>query len=142
MGIKRFSIQEQEDIKLAIQKAEHRTSGEIRVFVEDTCKGDVLDRAAFQFKRLDMHKTALRNGVLIYLSTEDHQFAIIGDAGVHTKTGTDFWDSTKDEMLTHFKKGDLCQGLITGIRLAGEKLKQHFPYTENDRNELPDEIAF
>ena len=33
------------------------------------------------FYQLNMDKTHLRNGVLIYLATVDRKFAIIGDAG-------------------------------------------------------------
>jgi uncharacterized membrane protein len=52
----------------------------------------------------------------------------------------DFWDSTKDAMLAHFKK-NFKQGLIDGIIIAGEQLKQHFPWSEDDTNELSNEIS-
>ncbi len=142
MGINRFSAEERESIKVAIEKAEFQTSGEVRVFVEDNCKIDVLDRAAFQFEKLGMHKTELRNGVLIYLSTEDRKFAVIGDAGINQKTGNDFWNSTKELMLAEFKNGNLTLGLTLGIEAIGDKLKVHFPYLENDKNELPNDMAF
>jgi uncharacterized membrane protein len=142
MGIKLFSEQEQEQIKLAIKEAENQTSGEIRIFIEEHCNEDVLDRAAFHFKQLDMHKTDLRNGVLIYLATADRKFAIIGDAGINKVTGSDFWDEAKNKMLAHFKENNLTAGLIDGIHMVGEALKKHFPYNSNDKNELPDDIAF
>ncbi len=141
MGIQRFSLQEREAIKHAIQAAENKTSGEIRVFVEEHCKEDTLDRASYHFERLGMHKTSLRNGVLIYLATADHKFAIIGDAGINTVTGSDFWNLAKEEMLIHFKQNNLAQGIITGIHKVGDALKKHFPYSDNDKNELPDDIA-
>ena len=78
-----LSKEEEQLVVQAIQSAEHQTGGEIRVHIESICKGNVLDRAAWQFKSLKMHKTALRNGVLIYLSTDDRKFAIIGDAGIN-----------------------------------------------------------
>ena len=70
-----FSKQEQDDITQAIMNAELDTSGEIRVHIENTCSGDVLDRAAFVFKQIGMNKTQLRNGVLIYLAVKNRRFA-------------------------------------------------------------------
>ncbi len=137
-----FSNDDQEHIAHAIHLAENRTSGEIRVCAEKHCKGDVLDRAAAYFHRLGMDKTNLRNGVLIYIATEDHQFAIIGDQGINNKVGSDFWNETKERMLEHFRKGQLTDGLIAGIRSAGEQLKTHFPRFDDDINELPNEIHF
>ena len=141
MGINRFSKDQQQQVKVAIENAELQTSCEIRVFVEDFSKIDVLDRAAFQFKKLAMHETALRNGVLIYLATEDKKFAIIGDAGINQPTGNEFWDSVKELMLTEFKKDDLTTGLIIGIAAIAEKVKLFFPYEMGDKNEISNDIA-
>lgn len=142
MGIKFFSEEQQEQIKLAIQKAEFKTSGEIRVFVDTKCKEEnVLDCAAYQFKQLGMHKTNERNGVLIYISMDDHRFAIIGDVGIHQKVNGNFWDETKNIMLEFFKKGLITEGLIAGIEQVAIQLKSLFPYQSDDKNELPDEIA-
>ena len=137
-----FNTEQKERIGQAIRDAELDTSGEIRVHLERRCKGDVLDRASFVFGKLRMHKTALRNGVLFYLAVDDHQFAILGDAGINTVTPDDFWDNIRDRVMEEFAGGRFVTGLETGIRMAGEKLKEHFPYREGDINELPDEISF
>ena len=70
-------------IEHAIAQAELTTSAELRVHLEDNCKEDPLDRAAYLFEKLEMHKTALRNGVLIYVAFQDRKLAILGDAGIH-----------------------------------------------------------
>ena len=137
-----FSEKEQQLIVEAVESAERYTSGEIRVCVEKTCSEPVLDRAANYFHKLGMNKTAQRNGVLIYISTQDHQFAIIGDAGINKQVPKDFWDSTKEAMLSHFKNGDMAGGICAGIKLAGEQLQTFFPYLDGDVNELPNEISF
>lgn len=137
-----FSEKEQELISNAVESAERFTSGEIRICVEKTCSEPVLDRAANYFKKLGMDKTAQRNGVLIYIATEDHQFAIIGDAGINKLVPHDFWDTTKDTMLAYFKEGDLAAGIVAGIKIAGEQLKTYFPYLDGDVNELPNEVSF
>lgn len=140
MGI--FSEQEQQLISEAVESAERFTSGEIRVCIEKSCSEPVLDRAANYFKKLDMHKTKKRNGVLIYVATKDHQFAIIGDEGINRLVPHDFWNSTKEVMLDRFKNQDLAGGIIAGVQLAGEQLQAFFPYLDSDVNELPNDISF
>ena len=137
-----FNDEEQQRIRKAVESAEKFTSGEIRVCVEKTCSEDVLDRAAKYFHKLDMHKTKLRNGVLIYLATVDRKFAIIGDAGINKVVPETFWDETKEAMLEQFKHGNLVEGIVTGLKRSGEQLKAYFPYFLDDQNELPDDIAF
>jgi len=137
-----FNEDEQQQIRDAIAKAEKTTSGEIRICVEKTCKDDVLDRAAKYFYQLDMDKTKLRNGVLIYLATVDRKFAIIGDAGINKMVPVDFWDTTKNEMLEQFKQGNLIEGIVIGITRAGEKLGTFFPCATDDVNEISNDVAF
>ena len=137
-----FSDEEKQKIIRAIEEAEKNTSGEIRVHIEKDCKTDVLDRAAYIFEKLKMHKTKLRNGVLFYLALEDHKFAILGDAGINKVTPDNFWEEIKTNMLTYFKEGNFADGLVKGILMAGEKLKKHFPYQQDDVNELSDDISF
>ena len=137
-----FSSEEQDVLNASIHKAELYTSGEIRIHLENHCAGDVLDRAANVFKMLRMHETELKNGVLFYLSVKDRKFAILGDAGINAKVPADFWDSIKASVLHHFKNGAYATGLTEGIEMAGLKLGEHFPYPNNDVNELSNEISF
>jgi uncharacterized membrane protein len=137
-----FTSEEKQKITKAIQDAEKDTSGEIRVHIENSCNGDVLDRTAYLFEKLQMHKTDKRNGVLIYLAVVDRKFAIIGDAGINAVTPSDFWDQIKETMLSFFRNDEFVDGLITGIHMAGKALKKFFPHLKNDKNELSDEISF
>ncbi|MCD4773213.1 MAG: TPM domain-containing protein [Bacteroidales bacterium] len=137
-----FTKQQQDNLKQAILKAELDTSGEVRIHIENTCKGEVLDRAAFIFEKLKMQKTELRNGVLFYLAINNKKFAILGDKGINASVPENFWDGIKQKMLEHFKEENFTEGLIEGISMAGEKLKKHFPYHSDDINELSDEISF
>ncbi|MES2275559.1 MAG: TPM domain-containing protein [Bacteroidota bacterium] len=137
-----FTEEEQLLIRRAVERAEQDTSGEIRICIEKNCNEEVLDRAAKYFYKLDMDKTKLRHGVLIYLATVDRKFAIIGDAGINKVVPPTFWDDTKLAMLEQFKYGKLVEGIVTGIEMAGHHLQKYFPHTAGDRNELPDDIAF
>lgn len=137
-----FSSVDQQRIRDTIAAAEKETSGEIRICMENSCSEDVLDRAANYFRKLGMDKTEQRNGVLIYLATKDRKFAIIGDAGINQVVPENFWDTTKEAMVGHFKADQLAEGIITGIRLAGEQLATYFPCLDGDKNELSDEIDY
>lgn len=138
-----FTEEEQEQVRRAIESAEKNTSGEIRVCAEKSCPTeDAIERASAYFLKIGMDKTALRNGVLIYIATEDHKFAIIGDNGINQAVPDNFWDTTREAMLAKFKAGQLAEGLVAGIQMAGEKLKAFFPCLDEDQNELPDEISF
>lgn len=138
-----FTEKQRQSIQHAIHQAELLTSGEIRVFIDDHCKdANVLDRAATVFEKLQIHETALRNGVLIYLSVQDRKFAIIGDKGIHEKVKDDFWNDTKELMVSYFKKDQVTEGLIAGIEKAGKALGVYFPRHHDDTNELSNDIVF
>lgn len=136
-----FSKEEKAKIIQAIKDAELETSGEIRLHLESRCKGNALERTVQVFEKLKMHETQLRNGTLIYLAVKDHKFAIFGDEGINEIVPDDFWEDVKDEIGQHFNKGKFADGISRGIFLIGEKLKEFFPYQDDDINELPDNIS-
>lgn len=146
-----LSKAEEQEIVEAIGKAEKNTSGEIRVHIENgtSLEGELakqntiapLNRAMEVFRNLNMENTQERNGVILYVAVNSKQFAIYGDKGINEKVADDFWDTTKEIMQNHFKNGNFKQGLIDGILKAGEQLKTHFPYADDDTNELSNEIS-
>ena len=136
-----FNAAQKEQIVSAIRDAEKLTSGEIKVHVEPKCTGDAMHRALQIFHQLGIHKTTHKNGVLIYLATEDRRFAVLGDSGIHAKVPANFWDGTKEVMKAHFKKGELVEGILFAIRETGSHLAQYFPPSADDKNELSDDIS-
>lgn len=132
---------EEQEIVAAIQTAETNTSGEIRIHIEATSEKKPLARALEVFEMLKMHQTEQRNGVLLYIAVNDHQFAICGDDGIDQVVADDFWDCTRDLIGSHFKKGQFKEGIVSGILHAGEQLKQFFPWQSDDANELSNEIS-
>lgn len=127
-------------IKEAIQRAESHTSGEIRVCVARQCKGDPLEAAFKKFHQLKMDTTQLRNGVLIYVSPSHHKAAIFGDQGIHEAVNGGFWNEALEKMVAYFKKGEIVEGICQGVQKAGELIKSRYPVSENDINELGDEV--
>ena len=136
-----LSKQEEEEIVAAIKHAEKDTSGEIRVHIEAHANEDHFEHAEKVFAQLGMHNTELRNGVLIYIAVNDHQFVILGDEGINKAVPDNFWESTKDVMQAHFREEKFKVGIVEGILKAGEELKTHFPYQEDDQDELSNEIS-
>ena len=137
-----FSESDKMAIQKAIEEAELNTSGEIRVHVDERCKGDVVPWAQKVFASLGMNRTKDRNGVLFYLAVRDRKFAIIGDQSIHQKVPDGFWDGMRDRMQAKFADKKFAEGLCEGIREAGQQLKAHFPYRSDDRNELGNEVTF
>ncbi|MDO5608201.1 MAG: TPM domain-containing protein [Capnocytophaga sp.] len=137
-----LTLEEENDIIDAIRAAELKTSGEIRVHIETHNPiADPYERALEVFEKLGMHNTQSRNAVLFYVAVDDHNFVIFGDEGINEVVPDDFWEKTKDLIVSHFRQGNFKQGLVEGILKAGRILKNYFPYGENDKNELPDEIS-
>jgi len=143
MAASRFTDDEKKRIQKAIQEAEEKTSGEVRVHIESQCpEENILDRAAHIFAKLDMHKTQLRNGVLIYIAMDDHKFAVIGDKGIHAKVPDRFWENVAEIMTGHFKNGQLLDGIVAGVQTCGDELARDFPISDDDVDELSNEISF
>lgn len=138
-----FNPEQEERIVAAIRAAELRTSGEIRVFIESRCRFvDPVDRAAEVFFGLKMQQTEDRNGVILYVAMKDHQLAIFGDEGIHKIVGTEFWNKEVQKILQEFNAAHYVEGIIEIIHDIGEVLVKHFPYEQEDKNELPDNIVF
>lgn len=126
----------------AITAAEQKTSGEIRVVLSRAKVADPILAAQSEFTRLGMANTAARNGVLIFVAPASHNFAVIGDTGIHEKCGDAFWRLLAAELTAHFKRGDFTAGLVQGIEHAGKLLAENFPSNgDADRNELPNDIT-
>lgn len=134
--------QNRERIVSAIEKAELNTSGEIRVHIEAKWKGDPIERAVTIFNKLKLYKTVQRNGVLIYLAYDSSKFAIIGDSGINQLVPENFWDEIKVKMGASFARGEFIEGICEAVVTVGVSLKTYFPYHDDDKNELSNEISF
>lgn len=132
-----------EAVRKAIEDAEGRSSGEIRVSVSTFFWGSVRKTAERAFVRLGMDQTARRNSILFFVVPSRRTFVVLGDEGIHAKVGQAFWDAVTAAMSARFKEGDFTGGLVLGITEAGRRLAEHFPSQGAlDRNELPDAVDF
>ena len=111
----------------AIRQAEHKTTGEIRVIVSHKHVEAPVTVAQKEFIRLGMDHSPARNGVLIFVAPRSHKFAVIGDKAVHEKCGDEFWQKLAAAMTEYFRKSEFTEGIVHGVKKAGDLLAEHFP---------------
>ena len=136
---------DKKQLEAAIARLERQTSAEFRIFIERKIPSkptalSVYERALGVFSQLEMHQTAARNGVLIYIAYDDRQCAIIGDVGIHQYVGDEFWQTECARMIAHFKQKQYMEGILASMQKIGEHLIQHFPVQPDDQNELDNEV--
>ncbi len=137
-----LSKQEKIEVVQAIQQAELKTSGEIRVHLERKIEGKPLTHGKEIFEKIGMVRTKERNGVLILIGVHSHRLVILGDTGIDEAVPEGFWDEVIALMIGHFKEDRFGEGLVAGIKTIGEKLCEFFPFERDDLNELPDELSY
>ncbi len=137
-----FTPEDERALEQAIEQVESRTSAEVRIHVESRCPAEVLDRAAECFEALSMHRTAARNGVLLYLAIKDRKFAVIGDVGIHQHVGDAFWEEVQTAARTSFASNRWTEGLLRATAAVGDALLEHFPVADDDVNELTNAISW
>lgn len=130
-------------IEQAVSQLEQQTSAELRVVVERKAKkaDSAMGRAEVLFDELGMRRTAEHNGVLIYLSFKPHYLAVVGDEGIHQKVSADFWQTVYEAMKIECQAACYTQAICRGIEQVGQQLAYHFPRSEDDVNELPNEVV-
>jgi uncharacterized membrane protein len=139
-----FKLRKEEEKRIveSIRAAEEHTSGEIRVHIQNTLSLPVYEEAAKVFLKLRMHQTELRNGVLLLIVPSKRQFAILGDSGINQVVPENFWSDCKDSIHDYFSKGLFCEGICDTLSKIGTKLAHYFPVTDDDVNELDNNITF
>ena len=127
----------------AIQAAEGRSRGEIRVHVAQGVVPDARRAAEADFARLGMSATAERNGVLILVAPESQSFAVVGDRGIDEKLPAGFWDEMAAALAADFRAARFTEGIVSAVTRVADELARHFPRRpgEEDRNELPDGVS-
>ena len=139
----RFSKAEKEILVSAIRQSEAKTSGEIRVFIEGYCTmGNAYERAKEVFTELKMTKTKHRNAVLLYIALDERVLAMYCDTAIYALTGLGYWQDEVSILTSHFKEDKYVQGIEKCILQIGNCLAEHYPFENNDKNELPDDIVF
>jgi uncharacterized membrane protein len=136
-----LSDEDLEAIARAVVEAEGRTSAEVRVHLDHSCEGDALQQAIKVFERLGMHRTAARNGVLVYISVTDRKLAVIGDKGIHERVGEAYWQGLVAAVRERLRQQQPRGGLIHALAELGRELGRHFPRRPGDNNEISNQVS-
>jgi uncharacterized membrane protein len=138
-----FFFEEQFSIQLekAIEEAELLTSAEFKLHIEESCNEDLLDRAAFVFSELELHKTQLRNAVLLYVSVNDRKVSILADAGAKAHLSEEILSQCLSSLINDFKSGNYAEGIRSCFLTIANALQSSFPYQENDINEISNKVS-
>jgi uncharacterized membrane protein len=126
----------------AIERAESKSLGEIRVHLHHGAVTDARADAEKAFLKLGMDKTIRGSGCLVFIAPESRAFAVIGGSGIHEKVGDAFWIEARDAASSRFAEGKFTEGIVAAVDRLGDALALFFPKTgPKDTNELPDEVS-
>lgn len=96
----------------------------------------VWQRARQRFDEL----TPVRNlaGVLIFVSIEEREAALVADTGIAEKLPPDYWQQLRARMISQMMQGKHAETIIQTIEEIASQMARHFPRLDGDVNELPD----
>ncbi|MYZ50345.1 TPM domain-containing protein [Propylenella binzhouense] len=94
-----------------------------------------------QFLAHNLHATADRTGVLVFVSLRERYAAIIADKNINDRVGPAVWQATVDDLTKAIARGAVADGFVAAIEAAGKVLSEHFPRTGAAENELPDRLV-
>lgn len=97
-------------------------------------------RAVEQFIAQDLHTTAGRTGVLIFVSVAERYAEILADTGIEAKVPKGTWQDIVDGLTGEIGAGRPADGFEHAVTEVGEHLARHFPPGSTDPNELPDHL--
>jgi putative membrane protein len=93
-----------------------------------------------QFLTRGIHLTQDRTGILLHVSLEDHVVEVIADEEIYRRVADEHWGETAAALLAGINRGDMAQGFVDGIGMAGGVLATHFPPSDNNPDELPNRL--
>jgi len=99
-------------------------------------------RAKESFYTYGIGNTKGATGILIYISLFEQIVTVKGDRAIAEKLSSEDWTTVCDTIIAGTKRKEPAAGLKEGILKCGELLAQHFPITEDDHDEIPNEIHF
>ncbi len=93
-----------------------------------------------RFLTLGIHLTESRTGLLILVAVRDRLVEVVADEGIQSALGMQASTAICAAVAERAGAGDLAEGLVTAVSLAGQQLAGPFPRRDGDRNELPDHV--
>jgi putative membrane protein len=97
-------------------------------------------RGVEQFLAQNLHTTAGRTGVLIFVSVAERYAEILADSGINALVSKGEWQAIVDDLVRQIGDGRPADGFVSAVTAVGKHLAKHFPPGSADRNELPDHL--
>lgn len=101
----------------------------------------VHQRAHLEFYLNRLNRTEAGTGILIFVSVMEKKAVILADEGISKKLPPETWQHILTPMRSLLHKDQWGDGFVKAIESCGELLKTHFPISENDRNELKNNLV-
>lgn len=99
------------------------------------------DNALRQFLARNVHRTAARTGVLIFVSVAERYGEIVADAGINAKVTQETWNGMVGRLVAAARNSSYADGFVEAVTEAGDLLTAHFPVGATDANELDDHVV-
>ena len=93
-----------------------------------------------QFFQQNLHHTSERTGVLLFVSITEHYVEIIADKGINDIVHANVWDKIVIDFIHQVKAGQVTAGFLHAVKACGDVLAEHYPSSEENRNELPNHL--
>ncbi|WP_376702779.1 TPM domain-containing protein [Mesorhizobium sp. ISC25] len=94
-----------------------------------------------QFLARNVHRTAARTGVLVFVSIAERYAEVVADSGIDSRVGQHVWDGVVRDLTAHAGDDRLAEGFVKAIEAVGAVLAEHFPVSTGDSNELDDHLV-
>lgn len=102
----------------------------------------VKERALRTFYERGLYRTKKHTGVLFFLSLLEHKVWILADKGIHGKVQQETLNKFARMVSEGIKEGRAPDALCEAINGVGELLWEHYPITDADTDELPDDVMY
>nr|MEA2797531.1 putative rane protein [Phenylobacterium sp.] len=105
-------------------------------------RGRVRRRALEQFVAKNLHLTAERTGVMIFVSLGERMAELIADEGIAAHVEPHVWDRAMAALTEGLKRGQPGAGFAAAVGLCADVLAEKFPARPGGNlNELPDAVV-
>ncbi len=106
-------------------------------FIQERYAQEEVERAALAaFYSHGLYKTRDHNGILLYVSVLEKKVWILADSAINEQVEQATWDEVMEKLVQGIKNREQCQAICDAVGRIGEILRQHFPYTKDDEDEL------
>lgn len=99
------------------------------------------ENAVKQFLARNVHTTADRTGVLIFVSLAERYAEVVADSGISAKVEQHEWDGVINDLIAHARRDEVAEGFVVAVNRVGEMLAEHFPPKAVNPNELDDHLV-